>query len=210
MARTPTALAVALTLSVGLVAGTGAMAASSTRAVGRLSSAQTLPGTHCPAFPADSVWNTPITGLPVDSRSAEWLANMAAGSTFLHPDYGPGGGASTPYGIPWQITSRPPEFRQGPFRLRQRERSGPLSVLREHANRGRPARKRRPSRDHGRPGDVRALRALRRPLPARTTARPRAPVRSGSSIQRAAAGRPGPRPTPPDCRSCPAWSTTTR
>ncbi len=29
---------------------------------------------------------------------------MAAGSTDLHPDYGPGGGKSTPYGIPWKIT----------------------------------------------------------------------------------------------------------
>src|ERR1700727_1757084 len=63
-----------------------------------------FPGTHCPALPADNVWNTPITGLPVDSHSAAWLIHMAAGSTDLHPDYGPGGGKSTPYGIPWQIT----------------------------------------------------------------------------------------------------------
>ena len=69
-----------------------------------------LPGTRCPAFPADNVWNTPVTGLPVDRRSAAWLAHMAAGSTFLHPDYGPGGGATSPYGIPWQITSRHPKF----------------------------------------------------------------------------------------------------
>ena len=58
--------------------------------------------TPCPAFPADNVWNTPITGLPVDSRSVVWLAHMAARSTFLHPDFGPSGGR-TPYGIPWQI-----------------------------------------------------------------------------------------------------------
>src|SRR5437588_2540614 len=30
---------------------------------------QTLPGTQCPAFPSDNVWNTPVTGLPVDSHS---------------------------------------------------------------------------------------------------------------------------------------------
>ena len=68
-----------------------------------------LPGTSCPIFPADDVWNTPVTGLPVDRHSAAWLAHMAAGSTFLHPDYGPGGGAS-PYGIPWEITPRHPTF----------------------------------------------------------------------------------------------------
>ncbi len=34
---------------------------------------------------------------------------MAAGSTYLHPDYGPGGGAS-PYGIPWQITPQNTRF----------------------------------------------------------------------------------------------------
>ena len=64
-----------------------------------------LPGTNCPVFPADDVWNTPVSSLPVDRHSAAWLAHMAAGSTLLHPDYGPGGGAS-PYGIPWEITPR--------------------------------------------------------------------------------------------------------
>jgi hypothetical protein len=72
-------------------------------------SGPTLPGTRCPAFPADNVWNTPITGLPVDSRSAAWLASMDSASTLLHPDYGPGGGSS-PYGIPWQITAARPKF----------------------------------------------------------------------------------------------------
>jgi hypothetical protein len=65
----------------------------------------TLPGTDCPAFPADDVWNTPITGLPVNSDSATWLASMDASTTFLHPDYGPSGTKSKPYGIPWQIVS---------------------------------------------------------------------------------------------------------
>jgi hypothetical protein len=68
-----------------------------------------LPGTSCPAFPADNVWNTPITRLPVDPHSSEWLRHMAAGSTDLHPDYGPGGG-SMPYGIPWQITPAHPRL----------------------------------------------------------------------------------------------------
>jgi hypothetical protein len=82
----------------------GGQALSSKAAAG-----QVLPGTSCPAFPSNNVWNTPITGLPVDSRSAAWLTSMDSGSTFLHPDYGPGGGSS-PYGIPWQVTSRHPKF----------------------------------------------------------------------------------------------------
>jgi hypothetical protein len=83
--------------------GAGVRAAVTTGTTGQM-----LPGTDCPAFPADNVWNTPVTGLPVDRQSGAWLSHMAAGSTFLHPDYGPGGGAS-PYGIPWQITPRHPK-----------------------------------------------------------------------------------------------------
>ena len=60
-----------------------------------------LPGTICPAFPADNVWNTPITGLPVNVNSARWLASMSSSTTLLHPDYGPSGDPRHPYGIPW-------------------------------------------------------------------------------------------------------------
>jgi hypothetical protein len=63
----------------------------------------TLPGTGCPAFPADNVWNTPIAYLPVNANSATWLASMDSSSTYLHPDYGPSGNPRAPYGIPWQI-----------------------------------------------------------------------------------------------------------
>ena len=75
-----------------------------------------LPGTACSAFPPDNVWNTPISGLPIDPRSATWLAHMAAGSTFLHPDYGPAGGGARPYGISWQITRPHPAFVRIHFR----------------------------------------------------------------------------------------------
>ncbi|MFI5036663.1 MAG: hypothetical protein ACHQFZ_10720 [Acidimicrobiales bacterium] len=73
------------------------------RALHAHASAVTLPGTACPAFPADNVWNTPITGLAVNANSANWLASMDAGSTNLHPDYGPSGDPRHPYGIPWRI-----------------------------------------------------------------------------------------------------------
>jgi hypothetical protein len=81
----------------------------------------TFPGTHCPAFPADNVWNTPISGLPVDPHSSAWLSHMAAGSTLLHPDYGPGG----PYGIPWQITARHPKFVRVTFQYASESDRGP-------------------------------------------------------------------------------------
>jgi hypothetical protein len=83
-----------------------------------------VPGTHCPAFPADNVWNTPITGLPVDPHSASWLRSMAAGSTYLHPDYGPGGGSS-PYGIPWEITASHPKLVKVRFSYGSQSNPGP-------------------------------------------------------------------------------------
>jgi hypothetical protein len=100
-------LMLALASALAVFGGSGARGARSDARSRTADGGQLLPGTDCPAFPSDNVWNTPITGLPVDSRSAEWLSHMNAGSTFLHPDYGPGGGAN-PYGIPWMITSRDP------------------------------------------------------------------------------------------------------
>ncbi len=122
----------ALAASAGVAAAAtipalgAAVGAAGSAAVGGAAAAngQMLPGTHCPAFPADNVWNTPVTGLPVDSHSREWLSHMAAGSTYLHPDYGPGGGSS-PYGIPWQITSPNPRFIHVRFQYASESDKGP-------------------------------------------------------------------------------------
>lgn len=65
-----------------------------------------FPGTNCPAFPANNVWNTPITTLPVDANSATWLASMSSATTDLHPDYGPSGNPHAPYGIPWTVVRK--------------------------------------------------------------------------------------------------------
>ena len=56
-------------------------------------------------FPADNVWNTPVAGLPVNPQSAAWLASMDAGTTNLHPDFGPSGDPSNPYGMPYTVVS---------------------------------------------------------------------------------------------------------
>jgi hypothetical protein len=64
-----------------------------------------VPGTSCPMFPANSIWNTKITRLPVHPKSRTWMASMGSSSRNLHPDYGPAGGGEQPYGIPWTVVS---------------------------------------------------------------------------------------------------------
>jgi hypothetical protein len=54
-----------------------------------------IPGTGCTVFPADNIWNTDVSGLPVHAKSAAWLASMQASTTNLHPDFG-----KAPYGFP--------------------------------------------------------------------------------------------------------------
>lgn len=56
----------------------------------------------CEIFPANNVWHSDISTLPVHPRSAQWLASMDAVTTDLHPDFGPSGLAQ-PYGIPYDI-----------------------------------------------------------------------------------------------------------
>jgi hypothetical protein len=58
-----------------------------------------VPGTGCSVFPADNVWNTDISSLPVHPQSAAWLASTGATSgRLLHPDFG-----GPPYGIPFNV-----------------------------------------------------------------------------------------------------------
>jgi len=59
-----------------------------------------LPGTACPAFPADNFWHADVSKLPLFPRSAQWISHMSPTSK-LHPDFGPSYGAQpVPYGIP--------------------------------------------------------------------------------------------------------------
>ena len=65
----------------------------------------TVPGApNCPMFPADNVWNTNISKLPVNSNSAAWMQSMDSSSTYLHPDFGPNSGGY-PYGIPFTVVT---------------------------------------------------------------------------------------------------------
>jgi hypothetical protein len=64
-----------------------------------------VPGApNCPMFPGNNIWNTNISKLPVDSRSAAWLRSMDSATTYLHPDFGPDQGGY-PYGIPYAIVT---------------------------------------------------------------------------------------------------------
>ncbi|HUA27279.1 MAG TPA: hypothetical protein VMC03_00205 [Streptosporangiaceae bacterium] len=64
-----------------------------------------VPGApNCPMFPANNVWNTNISRLPVDAHSAAWLASMDSSSTDLHPDFGPDPGGY-PFGIPFTVVN---------------------------------------------------------------------------------------------------------
>jgi hypothetical protein len=65
-----------------------------------------LPGAAtCPMFPADNVWNTDISGLPLAANGARWLTSMNAATTNLHPDFGPSGDPANPYGMPYTVVS---------------------------------------------------------------------------------------------------------
>ena len=89
---------------VGLGAD-GAQAASEVRPAAVASAATVVPGApNCPMFPADNIWNTDISRLPVDPHSAAWLRSMDSSTTFLHPDFGPDQGGY-PYGIPYAIVT---------------------------------------------------------------------------------------------------------
>jgi hypothetical protein len=89
-------LATGLTVTVATLVATPQLASAGTP----------LPGApNCPMFPADNVWNTNISSLPVDPHSAEWMASMDSSTTNLHPDFGPSDDPSTPYGMPFTVVA---------------------------------------------------------------------------------------------------------
>jgi len=58
------------------------------------------PGSACPFFPADNVWNVRIDNLPLDSRSAAYVTAIGP-DRGLHPDFGSGLWNGGPIGIPF-------------------------------------------------------------------------------------------------------------
>ncbi len=58
----------------------------------------------CPVFPANNIWNTPISGLPVHPNSTTYVNTVGASDTF-HPDFGSGTWEGYPIGIPYNVVS---------------------------------------------------------------------------------------------------------
>ncbi len=59
-----------------------------------------VPGTSCTVFPATNVWNMDVSALPVNTKSKMWKRSAAAGTTLLHPDFGP-----PAYGLPYDVAN---------------------------------------------------------------------------------------------------------
>jgi hypothetical protein len=89
----------------------------------------TGPGSGCPVFPADNIWNTRVDTLPVHARSAQYVSRIGATAN-VHADLGSGvwpPGSTSPIGIPYvevgpnqpdvtvQFTSWPGESDPGPY-----------------------------------------------------------------------------------------------
>ncbi|MEP6666109.1 MAG: hypothetical protein ABJA81_06650 [Nocardioidaceae bacterium] len=97
MTARPPAVAIALATCAGL------LMSASTPVSGQpaqLSASKPPVLAGCRIFPANNYWNTPVSSLPRDPRSRQWLSHMSPLSR-LHPDFGPSYRAQrVPYGIP--------------------------------------------------------------------------------------------------------------
>jgi hypothetical protein len=90
--------------------------------------AAAVPGAlNCPAFPADNVWNTDISELPVNTHGAAWLASMNSATTFLHPDFGPNPGGY-PYGIPFTVVTGTQPLVKVTFQYASESDNGPYPL----------------------------------------------------------------------------------
>ena len=60
-----------------------------------------VPGSSCRVFPANNVWNMDVSKLPIAAKNASWKRATHAGSTMLHPDFGP-----PAYGMPFDVVDQ--------------------------------------------------------------------------------------------------------
>ena len=88
-----TRLSVAKALAFAVLVGSAVVPSSA--------GADPIPGTNCDVFPDSNIWNTRVDTLPVHELSDTWLRSADAGSTELHPDFGP-----PSYGLPFDVVGR--------------------------------------------------------------------------------------------------------
>jgi hypothetical protein len=79
-----------------------------------------VPGTSCTVFPEYIAWNMDIRKLPVHAKSATWKRATHAGTTRLHPDFGP-----PSYGIPYDVVPSSHARVSIDFRYRNESDPGP-------------------------------------------------------------------------------------
>ena len=85
-----------------------------------------VPGaSNCPMFPADNIWNADISALPVERHSPQWMASMNSSTTLLHPDFGPSGDPSNPYGMPYTVVPNGHPFVHVAFQYADESDPGP-------------------------------------------------------------------------------------
>jgi hypothetical protein len=82
-----------LALAVAIIGSSGALPVVASPSV-----AAPVPGTTCGVFPADNVWNMDVSALAKHPKNELWKRSSDAGSTDLHPDFGP-----PSYGIPFDV-----------------------------------------------------------------------------------------------------------
>lgn len=75
----------------------------------------------CAVFPADNIWNVPVNTLPLDPRSADYIARIGA-TAHVHPDFGTMW-AGAPNGIPYVVV--PGNQPQVPIEFRWPDESDP-------------------------------------------------------------------------------------
>ena len=163
------------------------------------------PGTRlagCPVFPADNAWNRDISQAPVDPRSDAYIRSIGLDG-HLHPDFAAQGlrdpvprrAAARSSSVPVHFTAYGDESDKGPYpipRDARRSRAARTATSSSLAARTCKLYELFGAQRAGRRLDGRRGRALR------------------PALQPAAARRAGRRPTPPACRSCPAWPAPAR
>ena len=58
----------------------------------------------CPVFPPGNIWNVPVDQLPLDPRSADYVAAIGPDKP-MHPDFGSGLWQGSPIGIPFVVVN---------------------------------------------------------------------------------------------------------